>query len=589
VVKYHSASSSSATTYIMAVSASAGGVPAIVSSGPIPASQTLLPNQSATFTVGVSGTQPISGYWEVENNGTFVPLADGLDANGSTVSGSHTLVLTITNLFVADGTNYQFVAGNIYGTNTSPVGALIVNPQTVTITPATPVSYTGNNIPLTVNLSAGPAVTLQWYFIDNSSVSNAIPGATNVTYTVTNVTTAMSGYTYGVIAANTYGTNIASVILSVSDSQAFLGSDLAPTNAEAYAGAPVTYTVNAQGNAPITYQWTVNGGFLAGGNSNSFTIATPCGTTTIQVAFSNALSGGTWVMSSVAVLQGDASPTNITFNTNGAGWQTNGSVPIITNNVLQLTDGGGGESSSAFYKTAQFVGGAWTASYTYNSHNGAADGTAFVLQTTNPAVVGGGGGQLGYAGIAGPSLAFEINLYGGNNETPGITLARNGATGVYQSAAPINFNGTNDINVRLNWANGVLSVLLTDAVTGTNYSTNYVVGPISSVLGGTLAYVGFTGADGGATSDQTVSNFQFHSVLPPVALSVSPVTGNSVVISWPAADPSYVLQTNVSLTTPLAWGAGPAPVLVGGTNQVTVNVHSGLKQVFYRLNRVACP
>ncbi len=336
----------------------------------------------------------------------------------------------------------------------------------------------------------------------------------------------------------------------------------------------------------MTYQWIINGVAVSGTTSNSYTLAAPCGITTVQVAFSNQLSGGASITSSQVTLQGDPYPTNLTFNTDGTAWQTNGSVPLITSNVLQLTSGVADQASSAFNTLAQYVGGTWTASFVYNSHGGGADGTAFVLQTTNSTALGGGGGLLGYGGIAGHSLAFQINIYTGNNETAGIALATDGATGVYQSAGGVSTTTTNDIYVSLNWSNGVLAASLKDLVTGTNYSTNYIVGPITSVLGGSLAYVGFTGSDGGSTSTQTVRDFQFHSVLPAVALSTSPVTGNSFVISWSAADPTYVLQTTSSLSSP-SWVAGPAPILVGGTNQVTVNINSGNK--FYRLLRVVCP
>ena len=260
---------------------------------------------------------------------------------------------------------------------------------------------------------------------------------------------------------------------------------------------------------------------------------------------------------------------------------------IITNNALVLTDGSGGEASSAFYNIAQYVGGSWTASYIYNSHGGAADGTAFVLQTTNATALGGGGGQLGYNGIAGGSLAFEINLYNGNNETPGIAISTDGVTGLYSSAAPVSTTSTDDVAVTLNFANGVLSASLVDTTTGATYTTNHTVGSLSDLLGGNVAYIGFTGGDGGASSFQNVRNFSFQSVLPPVALSASPVTGNSSVISWSAADPTYHLQTTTSLSSPV-WVAGPTPVVVNGVNQVTVNVKGGSAQQFYRLIRVVC-
>lgn len=588
LVQYFTAPSSDSTTFIMAISGATGGVPAVVNSGPTPPSQTVVPGTNVTFTVGVAGTAPVTGFWEVDSGGgNFVPLTDGLDANGSIISGSQTFTLSISNVQVADGTNYQFVAGNAFGTNNSPVGTLIVIPETVSITPASPATYPGNNYQLTAQVTAGPPLNYQWYLIDTSSVSNVIANATNLSYTIDNTTLAMNGNTYGIIVWNAYGTNSASVVLSVSDSAAFLVGDLAPISGEAYAGAAVTYAVNAQGDGPITYQWMTNGVVVTGLDSNRLTLSTPCGPTTVQVGFSNILNGGIMVNSSIVQLIGDPNPLDLSFNTNGTGWQTNGSVPTMTNNVLVLTDGNGGEATSAFYTNAQYVGAGWTASYIYNSHGGGADGTVFMLQTTNPAVVGGGGGQLGYVGIPGNTLAFQINLYNGNNQTIGIAIVTNGTSGVYQATSTnVNVAGTNDIQVNLNWNTGVLAVDMTDLTTSLSYKTNLTIGPLVSLLGGNLAYVGFSGADGGVSSIQTVRNFQFHAVLPPVDLSVSPRVGNLVVVSWPAADPTYVLQTNASLSSP-NWGNAPAPTTVNGTNQVTVDVTGGNTR-FYRLLRVTC-
>lgn len=590
VVKYKSAGNASSTTYIMAISAAAGGVAPVVTSGPTPTTQTLFPATNATFTVGVSGTLPITGFWQKQNNGTFITLTDGPTGYGSTISGSQTFALTISNLFMADGTNYQFVANNSFGTDISPTGTLIVRQQLITITPAAPVTYTSNSILLTANLSGGPTVALQWYVIDTLSNSNIIAGATSSTYTITNAPLSLNGYTYGVIASNVYGINTASVVLSISDSAAFLSSGLVPPSGEAYTGAPVTYFVGAQGNSPISYQWIINGSVVNGATNSSYTFPAVCGQTTVQAAVSNALSGGVSVLTSQVLLTG-INPTNYTFNGNGIGWQTNGSIATISNNVLTLTDGGAGQASTAFLTNAIYVGGVWTASYIYNSHGGGADGTAFILQNTaaNAFALGTGGSGVGYAGMNSNSLAFIINLYNGNGETPGVALSKNGITGgtIYSSALPVSTTTTNDILVTLNWASGVLTATLKDTATLATYTTNYTVGSLASILGANVAYVGFGGGDGGITSFQTVSNFQFKSVLPSVALSVSPVTGNTFVISWSAADPNYQLQMTASLA-PASWVSGPSAVLVSGTYQATVSV-SGSGQKFYRLIRTVCP
>lgn len=492
--------------------------------------------------------------------------------------------------------NGRFFSGNIaqvavlpVALNASQVQAIynsLDTPPSVTITPASPSVYAGSSITLSAQVTGTPATSFQWYYIDNSNNSNNIPGATTSTYTIANAQLSLSGYTYGVVAANAYGTGIASVVLAVQNGPAYLGGDIAPLSAEAFVGAPVTYTVNAQGSLPIYYQWTIDGTNVNGATNASFSFSTPCGTHSIAVSFTNAESAGVPVTSSVASLQGDSLPATITFNTDGTGWQLNtagvGSVPTLTNDVLDLTDGQNSEASGAFYALAQYVG-SFQASFTYTGIGGA-DGITFTVQNSGAGTnaLGAAGGGLGLVGITN-SVSFEINLY----SSPGIGLGTNGTTGSYFPTGPVGVNFGDPINVNLGWANGILAVSLKDTDTGATYSTNYAVGSLNQFLGGSdLGYIGFTGGDGGVSSVQTISNFEFHSVIPPVALSVSPVTGNTFTISWPAANSSYVLQTTSSLSSP-NWVTGPSPTLVGGNYQVTVNVNSSAHQ-FYRLVRVVC-
>lgn len=515
---------------------------------------------------------PHSGSPGAGNSGSHVRIAGAPDYGNRFFAGNIAQVAVLSNALTAA----QVAA--IYGA--------LDTPPNVTVTPANPSIYAGENVTLTAVLSGTPATSLQWYFIDTSGNSNNIAGATSSTYTVVNVPVTQNGYTYGVIAANAYGTNTATTVLVVQNGPAYLGGDIAPLNGEAYAGAPVIYTINAQGTAPIFYQWLVDGVPLAGATNASLTLPAPCGAHTIQASFTNAQNGGSAVLSSVANLQGDTEPTNITFLDDPAALQlqgTGGGVPTFQNNVLELTDGNGNEASSAFFNVAQYVGN-FTASFVYTG-NGAADGVAFVVQNSplGAAALGGGGGGLGYSGITN-SLALELNLY----SDPGMVQATNGNTGGFNPTGPVDITTGDPIQVNLNYLNGYLAVSLEDMTTFAEFATNYAVGSLTTLLGGTdLGYVGFTGGDGGLASIQTIGNFEFHSVIAPVSLSVSRVTGNSFTISWPAADPNYVLQVSPSLTSP-SWTTGPAPVTVNGVNNVSVSATGGGSTLFYRLVHVAC-
>ena len=466
-------------------------------------------------------------------------------------------------------------------------------PPKISLTPVNPAIYSGFSQLLTASAGGAPPITYQWYYIDNSSISNVIVGATNSNYNIINASSSQSGYGYGVIASNPYGTSVASTTLMVADSPTYspLGQGLYPYAAEAYVGASVTYTANAAGSAPIYYQWLVDGSVVSSATNASFTLPADCGIHSVQVIFTNSFSAGSPASSQVVTLQSDASPTNITFNTDGTGWYiyNNGAgSPSIADNLLTLTTGVANEACAVWNYTAQYVGN-FKASFTYQGVGGA-DGACFILQNDPRGLgaAGGTSGSLGYSGIA-SSLALQINLFNGSGRTVGIALATNGNTGTYSATDPVNVGSGNPINVTVSGANGLIAVTLKDTVTLATFATNYNVGSLTSVLGGAnVAYVGFSGSDHNITSVQTVTNFVFSSVIPPMALSVSPVSGNTFNISWSAADPNYVLQTSSSLTSP-SWGGSLTPVQVGNNYRVNVNV-SGSGQQYYRLIRVvSCP
>jgi hypothetical protein len=328
---------------------------------------------------------------------------------------------------------------------------------------------------------------------------------------------------------------------------------------------------------------------VKGATNASFTAPAGCGQSMIQVAITNAFDVGSPIYSSTATLQGDAFPTNITF-TNGAGWTLNGYPQDLAGDVLELTDGGGAEASGAIYNTPQYVG-SFNASFTYTGTDGGADGIVFMIENSSEgtSALGADGGSLGFYGIT-QSFGLEINIYGGSPigiapGTNGNTLASGGGAG-YASTGSVAVNSGDPIQFQLNFAGGILAIAMTDTATSATFSTNFVFGPVTNILGGTdLGYVGFTGADGGVASVQTVSGFEFNSVIPSESLSVSSVTAGSFVLSWPAADPNFVLEQSPDL---LNWSAGPAPTVVGGVNQVKVNIPGGSGQTFYRLARIVC-
>jgi uncharacterized repeat protein (TIGR03803 family) len=101
-----------ATSHNASLTIITGQAPVIVSA---PASQTLLPGATATFTVSAVGDQPLSYFWQM--NGTNL-------ASGGNLSGSATSTLTISSATVLNSGDYSVLITNSFGSVTSAVAAL---------------------------------------------------------------------------------------------------------------------------------------------------------------------------------------------------------------------------------------------------------------------------------------------------------------------------------------------------------------------------------------------------------------------------------------------------------------------------------
>jgi fibronectin type 3 domain-containing protein len=189
---------------------------------------------------------------------------------------------------------------------------------------------------------------------------------------------------------------------------------------------------------------------------------------------------------------------------------------------LRLTASANGQTSSAYERVAvgSLVGG-FTTTFDYQISGGSgspADGVAFVLQSNDPTVVGGGGGAFGYDGV-GNSLAIYLNEYNGVTQT-GI-----GTNGGRQAALDMSAAfGNNAFHVYNQSVDGaaatdVFKITLTyDPTTQTlhetvvdtqnnnaTYTHDYTGIDLKSILGNSgAAYAGFSGATGGENSTQDI-------------------------------------------------------------------------------------
>jgi hypothetical protein len=190
----------------------------------------------------------------------------------------------------------------------------------------------------------------------------------------------------------------------------------------------------------------------------------------------------------------------------------------ITNSVLTLTTATNSVAASAFYNTRVNIG-AFTASFTFTSSNPSTPGYGFTFIAQNdprgPSALGSAGGDLGYSGISN-GAGFGLNLYPWYPR--GTFVVRDGTVpyGYYATYDQFNyayFSSGIPYTVTLTYANSLLLATITGADLASPYQSSYAVN-LPSLVGDTLAYVGFTGGTGDAVTGLTITDFTFTTPVP---------------------------------------------------------------------------
>jgi hypothetical protein len=564
-----------------------------------------------------SGTSVVDGNWHMlaysysgdlsaQNNGalyvdgvlvandsvTTTPAGDALDVwiGGAPDYGTGRLLngsIAHAAIFNTGLTSNQ-IAAIYYGADPAPIVSV----------PATATVNLNGSVTIPTSIVGKPPFVFQWFDIVGG-VSNVIAGATNSGLTLTDVQAVQSTYQYFVEVSNVFGSFTSSVVaLNILSGQPTLQADINPLLVEVPPGVPITFSVTVTGTEPFAYQWANSSGPIAGATDSDYTFDALAGSNNYSVTVTNSVGA---VPSSTAVVLGLTNPSPVIgFNGNGSNWTLNqGSGwpgaptnPSIVNDLLTLTDGTNGENSSAFYDTPEYIGG-FIASFTYVG-NGGADGVTFCIQnSTNAAdglglnAVGGGGGDLGYAGVT-PSAALELNIYSGDHGGTGYLFATGGSTpdsdstvGNFLSCSPVVLSSGDPIYIQLYYDQDVLDLWFTDTKSKDTFATTMSVPDLPATVGAPSAFVGFTGATGGVNSIQTVSNFVFSYTTPPI-LSIENGSSGSVVVSWPDSVSSlFVLRQAAAIDGP--WEIVPGtPVVVNAVNEVTVT--AGPATAFFKLS-----
>ncbi len=158
--------------------------------------------------------------------------------------------------FMQAGTGSWFFDIDDLGFYSIPQPLILVQPQPV---------LADFNGPAVFNVEVGgPNLSYQWSF-DGTN----IPGATSSTYIIPNTVSNNTGL-YTVIASNTFGGVTSSPIsLSLVFTPIVLSS---PQDLTIGPGDPASFTVQARGGRPLSYQWFLDGSIIAGATNTSYSI-----------------------------------------------------------------------------------------------------------------------------------------------------------------------------------------------------------------------------------------------------------------------------------------------------------------------------
>ena len=218
-----------------------------------PQSLTVTVGDPASFSVIAGGSAPLAYAWK----------KNGLDVPGATAP-----VLNIPSAQMSDAGTYTVTVSNGAGSATSDPATLVVTntptPPSIVNQPVSTSVIAGNPVQLSVTARGTSPLNYQWRKNDV-----AIPGATDATYAIASAT-ATDGGTYTVTVTNSSGSITSDpAVLTVITPPAITTP---PASITVNAGDSATFSVEATGTAPLSYQWRKNGATIPGATGATFTI-----------------------------------------------------------------------------------------------------------------------------------------------------------------------------------------------------------------------------------------------------------------------------------------------------------------------------
>jgi hypothetical protein len=215
-----------------------------------PIGKTNSPGANVSFVVVATGTAPLSYQW----------MENGVDIPSATLN-----VYSLNNVSAGDTGNYSVSVSNPAGTvNSSNAPLVVQTPPAIVAQPTGSTNFVGDTYTFNVTAS-GDALAYQW-----KRNGGNIPGATNDSYTLTDIQTAAAG-TYTVTVTNLSGkvTSAGATLWVVGP----LVISVQPASQTAPVGSNVTFSVVAGDGSPqLFYQWFVSTNLIASATDANLTL-----------------------------------------------------------------------------------------------------------------------------------------------------------------------------------------------------------------------------------------------------------------------------------------------------------------------------
>jgi hypothetical protein len=168
-----------------------------------PTNQTVVVDQTATFSVTASGTPPLSYQWTFDT---------------TNIAGATNTTLVLPDAQLTDAGVYAVVVSNLAGSVLSSNATLtVLAPPSIITQPTNQTAYVGGTASFGVTASGTPPLSYQW----SLNQSNLL-GATNITLVLTNVQPNQAG-NYAVLVANSVSYILSSNAVLMVNSPPVLG------------------------------------------------------------------------------------------------------------------------------------------------------------------------------------------------------------------------------------------------------------------------------------------------------------------------------------------------------------------------------